>query len=348
MLVKFSRCGGVSSKFLRISNYSFGSEAFASSATEASNNSTSKQVFTQRSVYKDQLSDLRKEWRNELNVKQQREEQRRAADRQRLVLEKAIRLREKRKASLARQELAKKMKEEALRKYREKLARNHVVNEQLVEKQNERYKGLIDALQFESKSWITPANLDRKITEDLFATPSTTGIVTNESNHWRYHLLSIQLKRLMSSEFASESAAGTSLADRLQQRGQIKAVKRLMVEDFLEPLIGSGKERANYQEILNKFVAEFENLDMSDEDMETYFDFVMNNDDLDSALDPSEMDISDDDSDEEISVIDSFGDNADDVDKIEAVDDLPESEIDDEPKPLPKKLKLNKPNKVVK
>jgi hypothetical protein len=120
--------------------------------------------------------------------------------------------------------------------------------------------------------------MDSKITEDLFEAPATTGILTRDSKHWRYHLLTIQLKRMLSPEYVSESSAsGSSLADRLQQRGQAKSVKRLMLEDFIEPMIGSGQERANYQEIIDKFAEKMEEHYVTDEELDTYIDFIMNN-----------------------------------------------------------------------
>ena len=82
----------------------------------------------------------------------------------------------------------------------------------------------------------------------------------------------------MSQEYLSE-AAGSSLADRLQQRGQLKSVRRMLVEEFLAPMIGSGAERANYQEILDKFVHELGDFDTEDGDLERYFDYIVNKDD---------------------------------------------------------------------
>lgn len=223
-----------------------------------------------------------------MELRRAREERRIAAERQRLVLDKAIRLREKRKASAARQEQAKLKREDALQRYREKLARNHVLHQQRVAQQQGRYMELAEALREESATWITYENMDTKIVEELFAKPATTGLVTGESRHWRHHLMTINLRRVVSPEFVAENAGSSSLADRLQQRGQLKSVKRMLVEDFLEPLIGTGEERANYQEILDKFAKEFADLDVIDEDLNSYFEYITNkepeNFDTDSAL----------------------------------------------------------------
>ena len=263
--------------------------AAATTAPAPAAGAAAKTVVKQRSAYQAQMTELRKTWGTEIARKEQREADRRAAEQQRLVLEKAIRLREKRKASLARQEQAKKKREEALDRYREKLARNHIVHAQRVAVQNESFKNLIDTLEAESSSWITLDNIDSKITEELFAAPATTGLVTSESRHWRHQLLTIQLKRMLSPEFVTESNSNGSLADRLQQRGQAKSVKRLLLQEFLEPMIGSGQERANQQEILDKFAAEMEGHFVVDEELDTYLDYVMskdtNFDDLDEELD---------------------------------------------------------------
>lgn len=250
----------------------------AAATAKAATNASSKSVVGQRAVYQEQMTELRKKWGEELEQKQQREEQRRTLEKQRLVLEKAIRLREKRKASLARQEQAKKKREEALSRYRDKLARNHVVHAQRQARQHESYRNLVSAIEAESSTWITLENMNSKIVEDLFSAPATTGLVTRESKHWRHHVLTMQLKRMLSPEYISESSAsGSSLADRLQQRGQAKSVKRLMIEDFIEPMISSGKERANYQEIIDKFAAKMEDHYVIDEELDTYFDYIMNN-----------------------------------------------------------------------
>ena len=53
---------------------------------------------------------------------------------------------------------------------------------------------------------------------------------------------------------------GNSLSDRLSQRGQVRSSKRLIVQDFLDPMIGTGKDRARYKELVDKFSTEFEEL----------------------------------------------------------------------------------------
>jgi hypothetical protein len=65
-----------------------------------------------------QLSTLRKAWQQEFVEKRALQEQLQTEDRRRIVQEKAIRLREKRKASVARQEEARKSREAALMRYR--------------------------------------------------------------------------------------------------------------------------------------------------------------------------------------------------------------------------------------
>ena len=114
-------------------------------------------------------------------------------------------------------------------------------------------------LEAEKATWITPENLESRITEDLFAKQATTGIVTRTSQHWRWQIVPLNLQRLMSEEFRGEPTEST-LTDRLAQRGQVRSTKKLIVQDILDPMIGSGKDRARYKELVDKFSVQFEEM----------------------------------------------------------------------------------------
>ena len=139
------------------------------------------------------------------------------------------------------------------------LARNTVVREERDRLQQAMYRQMMLDLEDEKASWITPDNLESRITEDLFAKQATTGIVTRTSQHWRWQIVPLNLQRLMSEEVRGEPTEST-LTDRLAQRGQVRSTKKLIVQDILDPMIGSGKDRARYKELVDKFSAQFEEM----------------------------------------------------------------------------------------
>ena len=71
------------------------------------------------------------------------------------MFEKAVRLRQKRLDSVIRQENAKRLRELALIRYREHLAKNQVIQEQKEQKQQEMYRRMLYDLNEEKQTWIT-------------------------------------------------------------------------------------------------------------------------------------------------------------------------------------------------
>ena len=177
-----------------------------------------------------------------------------------MVFEKAVRLRQKRIDSVIRQENAKRLRDLALIRYREHLAKNQVLQEQKEVKQQEMYKRMLYDLNEEKQTWITSKNLDMKINDDLFTKQATTGLVTRTSQHWRWQIVPLSLQRLMSEEMKHEQQNESTLTDRLAQRGQVRSMKKLMVQDILDPMIGSGKDRARYKELVEKFSVQFDEM----------------------------------------------------------------------------------------
>jgi hypothetical protein len=82
------------------------------------------------------------------------------------------------------------------------------------------------------------------------------------------------LKRFLSPDFEPPKGTGSSLSDRLHFRGQAKSAKKLMVHDFLEPIIGTGEERSKYKEIVDKFSTQFEKMNAF-EGVDWFFDFSL-------------------------------------------------------------------------
>jgi hypothetical protein len=143
--------------------------------------------------------------------------------------------------------------------FREHLARNQVIRDQRKAVQQERYQALLKDLDAEKDVWITRAQIETKITEDLFSSQATTGLVTRHSEHWRWQMVPMNIQRMMSPECRVESS-GSHLTDRLAQRGQVRSMKKLIVQDILEPMIGTGSDRARYKELVDKFSKQFETM----------------------------------------------------------------------------------------
>ncbi len=120
----------------------------------------------------------------------------------------------------------------------------------------------LDDLKSESEAWITPDNIDNRITDDLFAKESaSTGYVTKYSNFWKYQVFTPKLERLLSEEFQDKLYSNTALMDRLKTKAQFRIAKRVVVEDFLSQIIGTGEERANFKELVHDVSQTFEKLD---------------------------------------------------------------------------------------
>ena len=241
----------------------------SSSANEA-------RFIQQRSTYREELKSLRKEWAIEIEQRRAVEEKQAALEREKVVLARAVRLREKRKESVIRQEADKKAKLGADKKYREHLAKNLIVHNQRLNEQEKINARYMEELLEEQKTWITDENINDLITPSLFEGPASTGLLMSDSELWRWHLHSLKLDRLAQPDLhSSTDFGGSSLAERLQFRGQIRSTRKIMVQDFLEPLIESGADREKYDELVERFTTKFEELDVwhkADEVDDFFFD----------------------------------------------------------------------------
>lgn len=162
------------------------------------------------------------------------------------------------------QESNRRIREEALNRYKDHLASQFVVLEKKDAVIKQRYSKALQDLMYERRTWINSANMDAKITPNLFAEPSTTGIVTKHSKHWRYHVVPHNLPRIMAMEddlpnpHHSDSdethmdSTPSSIEERLQAFADSRLTKRLVVEDFLGQLISSGREREHFGELVGQ------------------------------------------------------------------------------------------------
>lgn len=226
-----------------------------------------------RAVYNKQVSEVRKRWQEEFKIRRDHELQEKKAERERIVLEKAIRLRQFRSESLLRQANTKRAQELAQQLVQEKLAKSIVKNEHKLELEQQRLKMMIQDFQDESKTWLNESNIETRITAKLFTKQATTGLVTKQSEHWRWHLITMDPKRIMNPAFMRQYA-GDSLEDRMEVRGGVRSAQRIFAQDFLDPMIGTGEERAKYRELVDKFTSTFQQQNAQPE-VEDYFDYLV-------------------------------------------------------------------------
>jgi len=295
-----------------------------------------------RRKYKDYMHDLRTGWQKDFKRRAELDAAKKEAEKKEIVIQKAIRLREKRADAVIRQEKAKKLREQvlfislllilliitlflllliilivlsllllpikALLKYKEHLARNKIVSDERKLQQKERYKLLIKDLEEESSVWITLDNLDEKINENLFKTPSTTGLVTKYSENHRWAITSLKLQRFMDDEYMKgKSKDDSALANRLNFRGKMRSSKQLMVGEFLDQYISGGLDREMYKESVKKFTKSFSELGIWDDDLEEVTEHLLN-----EAENPS---YNDDEEDGELTGIEELGDTLSEAEK---------------------------------
>ena len=212
----------------------------------------------QRKLYQEQLKSMRKVWSSEIEARNLALAQQRAAEREKIVLGKAIRLREKRKESLIRQAADKESKLKARQAYKEHLAHNLIVHNERVQRQQTLNQELAAEYAAEKELWLTEENVDSKITLDFFDAPSTTGLRVNDSEHWRYATHTMSIDRLMHMQNSESHMTGsTSLTELLDKKQQRNSARHLVVQDFLDPMIGTGTDRARYKELMKKFQTKF-------------------------------------------------------------------------------------------
>lgn len=137
-------------------------------------------------------------------------------------------------------------------------AKQHFLFEKRCEKQNERFGRVADNLTYESQAWITRDNMASKITADLFndANPTTTGLATKYSNHWRYQVESSDYQ--MEQAFRPEQFT-VRKTEREKEEHRIAEHKfrhRESVEEFLSGMVGSGEELLKLKDLVDDMVGD--------------------------------------------------------------------------------------------
>ena len=152
----------------------------------------------------------------------------------------------------------------------EHLAHNLVEYRSRFEKQNERYDKYFKDLEQERDVWITPENMSSKITEDLFTSPSSTGLATKTSSLWTVHAMTLCIERVLSKDYLTSHEANSRAA---LTRGQQEFTKKAEVRAFLEQMVSNGQEREQMNELVEKFTKEFDVIGGFDNN-KLYFDYV--------------------------------------------------------------------------
>jgi len=203
----------------------------------------------ERTQFQNKLSDLRKGWISDIQEKMTQQEDVIKAERHEIVIKKAIKLRDHSTQSAIRAATHKKIAEESLLRYKAKLAASQIVEADKLEAQRKRYHMAVADLEDEKKHWITKDNMETKITEDLFATPATTGLTNKYSDLWRYHCFAIDLDRLMAMEKNPKSA----MEWRKQMRADHNLDKKLQVAEYLNTIVGTGADREKFKEFVDEY-----------------------------------------------------------------------------------------------
>jgi len=220
---------------------------------------TKKEYINQRDLYNQQLTDLRKQWAADYSAEQERLDEEKRLEIERAILRKAIRLREKRQDSERRNELKRIAMEKIRLNYREHLARLSVRAKQKDEVRRARLQRLIEQLEAESKYWITPQNMEEKITEELFQKPCTTGVVTKYSEFWRYYCRSSNVNRTLiqimqdMNETPGSDSRTDSVRARMEERARKNTMRKEAIAHMLNGMIGTGKDRERYEEFVDGF-----------------------------------------------------------------------------------------------
>lgn len=213
---------------------------------------TPEEFSARKDAYKKKLTDLRKQWTADFKQEQELALEKKRQETQRVILQKAIRLRSKREDSATRSALKKYNNERANFFYREHLAKLKIIRAKKASVQKKRFESLVRSLEAESKYWVTPDNMDELITEELFNAPCTTGIVTKSSEFWRNYARCTNIKRLVFGVVPNMKDEDT-INDIILERTQAERATKEDIMDTLNSMIGTGEDREKFEELVDDF-----------------------------------------------------------------------------------------------
>lgn len=253
---------------------------------------TPKDIIPTQIKYNEKLTELRKQWAADYEAEQRRISEAKAAQVKREILQKAINLRQKNVIKSKRIEEARIRQEKIRYNYELHLARVKVVEKQKDEIRKQRFERLVDMHIAESKYWITLDNIDSLITRDLFLKPSTTGVITSVSEHWRYHCPSLSPNRtihalldasdhedddddeISDSDYGSDDEnfneeeqqleyendktildpAYLKPIDYLEDKEEFITGEKEKIRNMLNSMIGEGYDREKYDSLVREFI----------------------------------------------------------------------------------------------
>eukprot|EP00638_Chattonella_subsalsa_P011352 CAMPEP_0117796528 /NCGR_PEP_ID=MMETSP0948-20121206/11968_1 /TAXON_ID=44440 /ORGANISM="Chattonella subsalsa, Strain CCMP2191" /LENGTH=283 /DNA_ID=CAMNT_0005627713 /DNA_START=29 /DNA_END=880 /DNA_ORIENTATION=- len=165
--------------------------AFATKNALLSSNAASpkkgdSQFVKERRIYKKQVSELRKQYREEFLKKRAEEEAKKKEERARVLAEK--RVRKAKRASKALRSIARveEERQEQAARFKAYQAEMDIVRQARMDKTKLAVENMMKEVESEADTWITPENIDEKITEDLFRKKGTSGLWAPSSYYMRY------------------------------------------------------------------------------------------------------------------------------------------------------------------
>mmetsp|Transcript_31696 Transcript_31696/g.49635 ORF Transcript_31696/g.49635 Transcript_31696/m.49635 type:complete len:279 (-) Transcript_31696:261-1097(-) len=148
--------------------------------------SRKKNFVKERKDYEEQVSQLRKVYREEFLKKQAEEEAKKKQERARVLAEKRVRKAKRAtraNRSLARVEDEREQQNQKLRLYQQEM---DIVRAERSAKAKLAVESMVTQVCHEASTWIDRNNIDDKITEELFARRGSTGLFAPSTYYMRY------------------------------------------------------------------------------------------------------------------------------------------------------------------
>jgi hypothetical protein len=199
-----------------------------------------------------------------------------------------------------------------------------------VRRKNELYYKRLEEIrkwhEEESKHYISPDNINEKITANLFRSDATsTGLTNKYSDLWRYQVIAPSLKRFRKdSMFMSHIGKDYNQPDMKKAEDQTEL--KMQITDWVNEMIGTGEDRSKFDfyvsELLKK--AEVGKEDQVDFDEDDLPDEEWSEEEDEEEYDDDEESDEDDDND------DSFDEDGDGDDDDDDDDDDSDGETDED------------------
>jgi len=134
--------------------------------------------------YRAQLTVLRHQWRQETIAAEKAKYDRLKSEREEIQRDKLARRARKKVTAAKGMEKQEKLRVAADLAHRERIRQIIEVKAGQRELRKARQRSLVNALEAESRLWLTSESIDEKICESFFEQPGTTGLITRNSHNW--------------------------------------------------------------------------------------------------------------------------------------------------------------------